>query len=135
MVPVYLPSYWLTLEPAVVTGGIGQVIFLCFLVVFTIGIVARITGPARMPDRFAKRLVKQVGTALVIMGALGVILYFFSYENVRLFGARIWYPVWLIGLVSWLGYYAWTAKKKIPLLRASQTARKEINAYLPKKKK
>lgn len=132
--PLFDLGYWFSPVAAEVSGGIGQAIFVFFLLVFIMGLVARIHGPKRMPDRFAKRLVRNIGAALVIMGALGTVLFFLSSENIPFFGARFWYPAWLLCLAAWVGFYLWKAKKDIPVLREKQNVRKEMDAYLPKKK-
>jgi peptidoglycan/LPS O-acetylase OafA/YrhL len=128
-------SYWLTFDPPVVSGGAGQILFFLFLACFAAGCAARMVGVKRMPDKHAERLMDQVGLALLVMGFLGVMLFFFSYERIRLFGARFWYPVWLLGLILWVGYEGWLAKKKIPLWRREEEERKQKNAYLPGRKK
>ncbi|HBK34248.1 TPA: hypothetical protein DEP34_03750 [Candidatus Uhrbacteria bacterium] len=128
-------SYWLTLDPPVVSGGIGQALFFLFITCFVMGCAARMVGVRRMPDKHAKRLMDSVGLALFVMGFFGVCLFFFSYEHIRLFGARFWYPMWLAGLIAWIGYYGWIAKKRIPLWRQREVERQQKDAYLPSKKK
>lgn len=128
-------SYWLTFDPPIVSGMIGQALFFLFLICFAMGCAARIVGVKRMPDKHAERLMDKVGLALLVMGFFGVVLFFFSYEKIRLFGARFWYPLWLVGLIAWIGYYGYVAKKRIPLWRHEEEERKCKDAYLPARKK
>ena len=128
-------AYWLTLDPPIMSGWIGQMIFLLFIACFAMGCAARMIGIRRMPDKHAERLMSRVGTALLVMGFLGVFLFFFSYEGVRLFGAKFWYPLWLLGLIIWIAYYGWIAKRRIPLWRQQEQERKQKDAYLPSRRK
>ena len=134
-IPFYQPSYWFTLEPPIVDGGLGHALFLFFLLLFIVGMAARIAGPVRTKDKQAKKAIKQISAMLITMGLLGVFLFFLSYEGARLFGARFWYPLWFVGFIAWGVYLYWFFKKKVPAMQKHYDRLKEHRAYLPKKKK
>jgi len=134
-IPLYQPGYWLTLQPPEVGGGLGHLLFVFFLLVFLVGMTARIIGPQRVTDKYAKKIVKKIGAMLVTMGLLGVFLFFLSYEDVQLFGARFLYPIWLLGFLGWGGHLYWFFKKKLPQTRQQQQQLQTQRSYLPRKKK
>ena len=68
------------------------------------------------------------------MGILGVLLYFFSFEGIRLFGARFWYPVWMIVTVVWALLIIRFVTKDIPHAQEQTQTRQAIAKYLPGKK-
>lgn len=128
------PSFWFTLQPAEVGGLVGNSIFVFFLLLCVLGIVARIVS-AQKEDRFMRLLGNRIGTSLITMGFLGVCLYFFSFERIRLFGSRFWYLVWVIGLIVWVIYLVRYAKKTLPEMEAKDFNRTERRKYFPSRKK
>lgn len=129
------PMYWFTIDPPIVTGLGGNILFATFALLFVFGVVARVVASNRTQDRYVQQLGERVGTMLVTMGILGVILFFISYERIQLFGARFWYPVWLGGFVFWIVMLVRFAKRDIPAMRAKAQSRSAVSKYLPRKKK
>ncbi len=129
------PSFWFTLRPAEVGGISGSLIFGFFLLLFVLGIVSRIVAAQKLDDRYARMLGGRIGTMLVTLGILGVLLYFFSYERIRLFGSRFWYLFWVIGLIVWAGFIVRFAKKTIPELKQKEGIRAQMRKYFPPRKK
>ena len=128
------PSYWLTIDPPQVNGFLGNLVFGAFILCFVIGIVSRIVASNRSQDRYIEQLGQRVGTLFVTMGLLGILLFFFSFERVQLFGARFWYPVWLVGVLVWVYYILRFAKRDIPAMRQRDLNRKSVSKYLPQRK-
>ncbi|MBI5793738.1 hypothetical protein HZA87_01450 [Candidatus Uhrbacteria bacterium] len=129
------PTYWLTMNPPEVGGLLGSVTFVVFVFVFILGIVGHLVADRRGSDRFMREVGHKIATLFVVMGLLGVLLFFFSFEEIRLFGARFWYLVWAIGLLMWVflifRYVKWT----VPTMRERETLRHANQKYLPGRKK
>lgn len=111
------PLYWLSLQPAVVDGLFGKVLFGIFLIFLLLGVVCRIFIEQRSKDRYLVVAGRRLISMFVTMGTLGLVLYFFSYENIRLFGARFWYLLWFVGLIVWAVILVRFIIKDIPVLR------------------
>jgi uncharacterized membrane protein len=129
------PSYWFTLRPALVGGLSGNILFGIFVLMFVLGIVARIVSSNKTTDRYARDFGHRLGTLLITMGVLGILLYFFSFERIRLFGSRFLYGLWVIGLLVWGFILARFVRRTIPQKRAYDKEREEQRKYLPSRKK
>ncbi len=132
---LFIPSYWFTLQPALVGGTEGKIIFSFFVLLFLLGIVARIVSSNRTDDRHVREVFERGATLLVTMGILGVLLYFFSYEQIRLFGSRFWYLFWLIGILVWSFFLLRFVRSTIPKQRANEALKAEQRKYFPPRRK
>jgi type IV secretory pathway TrbD component len=129
------PKYWLTLAPVPLSSLSEKLLAGFFAVVFIAGIVARMVEKKQKFDRFKIKAVRSLSQLGLTMGAVGLLLFFFAYENIRLFGARFWYPLWIVGVVIWL-IFIWRDYYKVaPALKAKEEIRQQQKKYLPKKKK
>lgn len=128
-------SYWFTLQPASVGGTSGKIIFSFFALLFVLGIVARIVSSNKTDDRHAREVIERIATLLVTMGILGALLYFFSFEQIRLFGSRFWYLFWLIGVVVWCFFLLRFVRRTIPEQRAHEALKAEQRKYFPPRRK
>ncbi|HBR80811.1 MAG: hypothetical protein UX09_C0031G0005 [Candidatus Uhrbacteria bacterium GW2011_GWE2_45_35] len=129
------PKYWLSLTPAPLSSLSEKLLLAFFTMVFVVGIVLRFVERRKNISRFKARafyLASQLG---LTMGAVGLLIFFFSFENVRLFGARFWYLFWVIGVVVWLVYILRDYYKVSPKKLQNEEKRRQREKYLPKKKK
>lgn len=129
------PSFWFTLQPAEVGGVSGNAIFAFFVLMFVLGIVSRIIASQKTDDRHLRELGNRLATLLMTMGLLGILLYFFSYERIRLFGSRFWYLFWVIGLAIWVGFLIRFGRKTIPEMKRQESVREQLRKYFPTRKK
>ncbi len=128
------PSYFFTLRAAEVGGVFGNILFAIFILLFVLGIVARIVASNNRQDRYMRQFGQRVGGYLITMGILGIVLYFFSFERIRLFGSRFLYVCWLVGLIVWGFFLVRFAHKTIPQKREQDRERAEKRKYLPSQK-
>ncbi|TAL50623.1 hypothetical protein EPN81_02380 [Patescibacteria group bacterium] len=127
------PTYWLTLQPPEVGGLLGSIVFGLFVLFLILGIIGRIVVDRRGGDRYKREVGSRVSTLLVTMGILGVILFFFSFEGIQLFGARFWYPIWMIATIVWVFFLVRYMKRDVPVKRAREEMLKEQGKYLPRR--
>ncbi len=135
MMTFFQPSYWFTTQPPEVTGTLGTILFVLFVLCFVLGIVGRIVTDRKEQDRFKREIGGRISTLLITMGLLGILLYFFSYERAHFFGARFWYPVWAIIVGVWAYYIVRYVRQDVPAMKARSASRRAAGAYLPKSKK
>jgi phosphatidylglycerophosphate synthase len=129
------PMFWFSLDAANVNGLLGKGMLGLFLFLFLVGIVCRIVLVQKTHDRYLKLIGKRLVSFCVTMGLLGLVFFFFSYEEIRLFGARIWYAFWFIGFVAWIAVIARFALKDIPSLREKNIKEHAKSKYIPGRKK
>lgn len=125
------PSYWFSMTPPEVGGLLGNIVFGVFVVVLILGIIGRIVVDRRGDDRYRKEIGSRISSLFITMGLLGVVLFFFSFEEIQLFGARFWYLIWVIAVLVWTFFIVRFVKRDIPEKRTREIALREQAKYLP----
>lgn len=98
------------------------------------GIVLRILA-RRNPENSWKELWERIGRAAITMGCLALLLLFFAFERIRLFGSHFWYLLWLVGLLVWVGFIFHFTTRVLPQRKAEEAQAREKAKYLPKRRK
>ncbi len=124
--------YWLTLQPPEVGGLLGGLVFGFFVLFLVFGIIGRIVVDRKGDDRYKRDVGSRISSLLVTMGLLGVILFFFSFEGIQLFGARFWYPLWVLATLVWVFFLVRYVKRDIPAKREREERLREQGKYLPR---
>ena len=132
---MFNPLFWFSMQAANVGGVSGKVLLGFFLLLILVGIVCRIVLMHTSADRYLKLIGKRVITCSLTMGFIGVVLFFFSYEGIQLFGARFLYPLWVIGFVAWGAFLVKFAMKEVPALREKNIREHAKSKYIPGRKK
>lgn len=128
------PRYWLDLTPTPLTGLTEKILLCFFLVVFVVGLFFRLTEQRKRFDRFKSRAWQRLGRVGLTMSVFGLLILFFGFEQVRLLGARFWYPLWLIGVLVWL-FFIWRDYYQVaPRERRLEEQRRQREKYLPRRK-
>ena len=133
--PSIQPKLWLTLAPAAVDGVFGKVLFGFFLLLFVVGIVCRIVLMRTSKDRYVKMIGQRLSAFFLSMGFIGMVLFFFSYEEIRFFGARFWYVLWLVFGIVWAVSLVRFATKEVPHMREQHLKQHAKSKYIPGRKK
>lgn len=120
------------MAPPEVGGLLGNIVFGVFLACFVLGLIGRIVVDRRGDDRYKKEIGSRISSLFITMGLLGVILFFFSFEQIQLFGARFWYPIWMITVLVWGFFIVRFVKREIPAKRAREEMLREQSRYLPR---
>jgi hypothetical protein len=127
----FQPSYWFTMQAPDVGGLIGNLVFVFFILVLILGIVGRIVVDRKTSDQYKREIGSRISSLLVTMGILGATLFFFSFERIQLFGARFWYPVWVIVTIFWGCLIVRFIKRDIPHMKARAQVHQHQRTYLP----
>lgn len=127
---------WISVEPPVVTQGLGRAFIILFILMFFVGMVLRAVRSRRdKEDAYVREMFRRMAGLLTTMGILGVILGFFGFENVRFLGGRFWYPVWVAAVAIWAFLIFKYIKKQVPMMKAREKERAEKLKYMPKPKR
>lgn len=122
-------SFWVTV-PDLTTGG-GRIIGAVMLGLLFVGVVVRLVNARGTMDRHLAKVFGRVGRLLTVMGILGTVLVFMSYEAIPFFGYRLWYAVWLVAALVWAVRIGLFVKMRLPEIRAQEVSRAEREKYLP----
>ena len=107
-------------------------LFILFAVFLVFGAIIRMVASHRHEDKQVTEVFSRLGRLGVTMGILGLMLFFFSFEEIPLLGARFWYLIWALGVGVWVALIVRYVVKVIPAERAAILARQEKEKYLPK---
>jgi hypothetical protein len=135
MINLLSPTFWFQIQPPPILVWSGRIMLACFSAMVILGIVAKVYGVKAGLDKLVRRAVERAGTLLLIMGLVGLLMYFISYERVPVLSMRALYLVWLFGL----GLWAWSlyryVKIEIPSKRSMAAEREKLTKWLPKANK
>lgn len=128
------PTYWITHQhPVPEAWQLGLTIF--FSVIVAIGLIATICSFIKKFKKPFRSLFSKLSGWGWTMGLLGLVLLFFSVEQIAFISARMFYLFWLVLAVYWLYTIIRYAIKDIPRVIEQQKEKVEANKYLPKRKK
>jgi amino acid transporter len=127
-------GYWLDVTPPPLSRAFLGAVFAVFALFVVAGLFARVRA-RRQARKDLVELFGRVGRATTTMGVIGLVLLFFSYEQIRFFGARFWYLLWLLIVLVWAAFIIHHLVRVLPKKRALEIARQEKEKYLPKPKK
>ncbi|MEK7105455.1 MAG: hypothetical protein AAB865_02120 [Patescibacteria group bacterium] len=132
--PLFRPAFWFNANPAPLSTAGERTLFIVFAVFLVLGAIIRMVATHRSEDRHVTEVFSRIGRLGVTMGLLGLLAFFFMFENVPLLGARFWLLVWGVGLIVWIVTIVRYIVKVVPAERAEELARQEREKYLPKAK-
>lgn len=128
------PSFWFNLQTTALSPGFDKAFFLFFSVIIITGAVARILMRQKKSDRYLAKAYRMTSNMLFTMGLLGMLVFFFTYEEIYLLGARFWFLAWALGVIVWSVLIVRYAKKTIPELRAAAQEKNQENKYIPRRR-
>ena len=111
----------------------GSIVLGMFVVFLVLGIIGRMVVDRRGEDRYKLEIGSRISTLFVTMGIFGVILFFFSFEQIQLFGGRFWYPIWIVATIVWAFFLVRYMKRDVPAKRAREESLREQGKYLPRR--
>lgn len=127
-------NFWFRLQPIALSPSFSRAFFIAFAALIVFGAVATMVARKRKEDMFLVRIYRKISTMLTAMGWLGMLLLFFSYEELYLLGARFWFLAWGIGFLVWIGSIVLYAQVSVPRQREQFQSKSSANEYLPRKK-
>lgn len=132
--PLVSLSFWFDRDPSPLLIASSRLLFAILAIIFTLGVIVRVVATRRTEDRFTLELFRRLGTLCLTMGVIGLVFFFFTYQGIPFLGMRLWFLLWGIGLLVWLGGIMHWVKKVVPAERANIAKRALREKYLPKPK-
>ena len=126
--------FWFDLDSTPISTRSALILFVVFALLIVAGIGARVTSARFKKDRYKHRLWQRAAQMGVTMGFIGLIIFFFLFENVRLLGAHFWLLFWAIGLLAWIGWLVYLVMRVTPAMKARDALLEMRDRYLPKKR-
>ncbi len=133
MLTIFDPSFWFDVTPVRMGQAFEIGFFTLFSLCLLLGAALRIARRNLVADRFLKQLLERGAGLAIAAGVTGFIWLFLSFEEIRIFGARFWFLLW-VGIVAWRGYMLWKFwYREVPVARQHTLAQQEQKKYLPRR--
>lgn len=130
------PSYWLNPHPVPLGPTLVGGIFVFFGWFFIAGLAFRIVAHLlRKKDHLKAGICRRLAALLITTALLGFVCLFFAYEQLPLFGMRFWVLLVFIMFIIWLVRIVSYIVREYPVERAAIVEKKNLEKYLPGKKK
>ncbi len=127
-------QFWFDRTPAPLEASSSRLLFGTFAVMLILGAIIRMVATRRTEDRYVTATFNRVGQMAVTMGMIGLVLFFFTYQEIPFLGSRFWYLFWGVGLIAWITSIVYYIKKIVPEKKKQEAELLERSKYLPGKK-
>jgi amino acid transporter len=127
-------KFWFTLYPPALTSLVSKILLVVFVAVFLVGIIAKIYSIKTKLEKWNRRVIDKMAGLLLTMGAFGLLLFVFAYEQIPILSMRAGYILWLIILGIWIYFLYKFIAVEIPKQRQLKQEREHEDKWLPKPK-
>lgn len=131
--PLFTSDFWFDMTPTAMGPAFERITFVIFALFILAGAVLRIQARKDGRDKYDRLLFHKAATNSIVLGIFGLVIYFFTYEEISFFGSRFWYLIWLIALVWCVVRFVRFMKREVPVLRQRDASRADANKYLPRR--
>jgi regulator of protease activity HflC (stomatin/prohibitin superfamily) len=131
--PLIDVHFWFDLTPIRMASAFEGMFFGLFALFVIAGAVIRMMVRNRSYEKYRAEMFKRVAGILTTTGVVGLIWFFFTFEEIQFFGARFWFLVIIAGVVVSLVQLKRFMKREVPALQHREQSRSEVNKYLPRR--
>lgn len=128
-------NFWFQMQPPMFLPWVSIFFLVVFSALVIVGIIAKIYAVKSNQEKLTRRAVQRAGNLLLTMGLIGLLIWFFTFENVPILSMRIWLLVWLGSAIAWAWSIIRYVRVEIPAKHSMQAERDRMNKWLPKAKK
>jgi len=131
--PLWDIHFWFDFTPIRMAAPFEAAFFAIFALSMITGSVLRIMVRNGKYDRYQAIMRKRIANLCSLMGGLGLVWFFLTFEEIQFFGSRFWFLIWIIGFAVGL-FSIWRfMKNEVPALKHREQSRADVNKYLPKR--
>lgn len=121
-------SYWLDLSGGSLEKK-AQIVFIGFLIVLFIAYLFLFFFKKNKKG-IEKKVFGRIGSLIILNFIIGLLLLFFTYEELPLLSARFWFLVWIVEIGLYI-YSINDSYKKAKKLQGNRIKEDEYKKYLP----
>ncbi len=133
--PLLSPLYWFNTTATPFLPLIDKMVLILLYGLLIAGIGCAVYAKyGKKMEKYLKRLLRRYASALTTAGAIGLLLYAFTWQRVPILSMRFFFVLWFVLFAYWIGTIVRFQIKELPArrkLREEQIAREK---WLPKKK-
>ena len=121
-------GYWFNMRPGAIEGNF-QLAFVFFLgTLFALAFIFWLLKK-RQKGIYTKIWSKLFSFSYINL-IIGLFLFFFTFELLPFLSMRIWFLIWLLAMVAWIGYIV-RMLLQIPKIKEENAKLKAFNKYIP----
>jgi uncharacterized membrane protein YkvI len=128
-------NFWFELYPPALTPWTIRIMLVIFVALLLVGIVGKIYSIKTKLEKWTRRTVDKASSMLITMGVLGLMIFFFGYEQIPILSMKFGYIIWIVLLGIWLYFLYNFIFNEIPRQRKLKQEREHVDKWLPKPKK
>ncbi|MDD4995263.1 MAG: hypothetical protein PHW53_02270 [Patescibacteria group bacterium] len=133
--PLLKISYWFDRRPPALEPAAQQVFFYVFAGLVALSVVISIIiKKKKEEDPWVAKGFQKVSSWCLTMGVAGLMIFFFSFEQVPILSMRIWFAGWAVWAVIWMIFIIMFFVKTIPAEKSRIKEKERLEKYLPGKK-
>ncbi len=136
--PLFRLGFWFDVRGTPFTPWADQLILalmLCLLLAAGATLWVRREARQAGMDKHTRRIWQRLFRLLLAGGLSGLVLYVFTWQRIPVFSMRIFYLVWLGGMIFGAYVLVRYALEEVPAIRARQAERIAHEKWLPKSKR
>ena len=133
--PLLTLSFWIEKKPPLLTSPFQQLFFYSFgaMVVLAL-IISILVKQKKKTDPWIAKGFQKISSWCLTMGIAGLIILFFSFEQVVFLSMRLGYIIWLVAALSWLAWIVIFFIHVVPRKKAEIKKKEELKKYIPTRK-
>ena len=125
-------DFWFAAYPAKFSPLFDKGFFALFVIVALAGLGLRIASRSKVLHGLQRRLFVDTAFASYWLAMFGLFWWFCTREEVRFFGQRFWFVLWVM-LAVWVYVRAYRGYKMLPKQMAAQKERAEAGKFQPRR--
>jgi len=125
-------SFWLDAHPVFFSLPAYWTLLIVCLAAIAFGLVSTyLTIKVYQPRSLANSLWTRLGSWAYGFGLVGLLLTFLKQQRTPYLGMRLWFALWFLGFIVWLGFILKYIFIEVPKIKKEQQKKKELEKYLP----
>ncbi len=125
-------KYWFNFHPTNLSSDGLQFLTIFLAVLLFLAIIFSL-AKKRIRGLYNK-IYRRLSSFFLTNFIIGIFLLFFAYEAVPFLSSRIWFLLWVLGMLVWLSFIIY-ALAQIPKLKEKLAKEQEYKKYLPDRKR
>jgi len=126
-------QFWFDFTPIRMASVFEGMFFGLFALFIIAGAVIRMVTRNRAYEKYRAEMLKRIAGIFTTTGVVGLVWFFFTFEEIQFFGARFWFLVIIAGVVFSLVRLMRFMKNQVPVFQHREQSRSEVNKYLPRR--
>ena len=124
-------GFWFAIKPSPLGEKTVLIMAIGFLAIVAVAILFKFIARTKKKNPPQIKLLKKLSRMFSTMALVGLVLLFFSYEQIYILGSHFWFLVWLLGLLVWAVFILIYAVRKMPREKEEFAKRQRFLKYLP----